>query len=204
VDSSEKIKGLSSLFREIQVNKDSAVVIALELKLCLVELCVEILKCVHKVIIKCNIALIDLVIRKHEHINKGHAVAFKTVYNIAVVLVVDGISRIKHLCHFIIKTHKLGELSGSKLIGKDITVHCLDICKTHYRVNFFIVTQTVYELAFTLIVACRDHKGSKICFAEVILYLLFSYLLVADTGGFKVTGSVAIGALIGENKAHNS
>ncbi len=107
----------------------------------------QFLKSVHQLVVKGYIALVNLVICEHEHIYQRHTVLRKPIYDVAVVLVVYGISRIQHLRHLVIEVHKLGELSWGELIRQYIAVHCLNVGKPHAGLHLGIALQGTISAA---------------------------------------------------------
>ena len=103
----KEFKGLVTLLGKGKVCEHTAVILTLKLLFGKIHLPVGLIKHLLYLTVKGDIALLDLLIQKHEHINKGHAVGGKAVDGLGIILVIYRIGGIDKLCDLIIQVYKL-------------------------------------------------------------------------------------------------
>ena len=90
----DKGKGLVSLLGQVQIDDHTAVAVALQLLLGLVQLVKQIVQCVLHIAGKRDVAVMHLLLQKAEHIIKRHAVIVQTVDDLAVLVMIDSVGTV--------------------------------------------------------------------------------------------------------------
>ena len=83
-----------ALLRQCQKDEHSTVILALQLVLGKIHGVIGFVQRILKIILQRDITLLHLVVDKHKHVNQGHLIFGKAVYNLRVILIVHGVGRI--------------------------------------------------------------------------------------------------------------
>ena len=103
----DKVKGFLTLFREGQIDKHTAVVFSLQLILCKIHLFICVIQSLLQVVVQRYIAVLNLIVNKHKHVDQRYTVAGQSVYYLGIVLIVDRIRRVDKFCHLIVQIDQL-------------------------------------------------------------------------------------------------
>ena len=189
--------------RDGQIHQNPVILLALKLLAPVTDLLIGRGKRLLRIGIQRHIALLRLLVDEHQHIHKRNLVGRNAADNPAVLLLIRRIRRIEKLRNLIVEIQQLRKISRRKLIRQHIAAHCLCIGKAltviHLRVGFEILDQ----LRFLFVISGRNHDGTEILGAEIILDQLLRLLLAVLHRRRKRGIAVHIWSLLGEHSKHN-
>ena len=87
----QEVHGLVTFFRQVQVDNQAAVFIALQLQLCLVQLFKQVIQRFLNVAVQRNVAVFHFPLQEHEHIKQRYFIIAKAADQLAVFVLVHGI-----------------------------------------------------------------------------------------------------------------
>ena len=195
----DKGKGLVSLLGQVQIDDHTAVAVALQLLLGLVQLVKQIVQCVLHIAGKRDVSVMHLLLQKAEHIIKRYAVIVQTVDDLAVLVMIDSVGTVQRLGNLIVQISQLGQLARGQRIGQHIAVHRLDVGKAHRGFDLGAAVQFVKDRTLGLIVAGRHNDSDHVAGAELVFDLLVGDLALVLLGCDQIGEGVAVGAEVGKD-----
>ena len=199
----EEGKCLIALFRKIQIYNQSAVIIRLQLKKCLIKLPWQVIHLVFQVTLKSDISFVYLIKQELKHINERYTVLTAWIDYFTIILLINCICTVQKLCHLIIKSYKFWELSRCQTVRKHISVHSLCIGKSLCRLNFIARIKVSKKILLCLIITCRYNKRNHIPASEGWINLLLCYCWLTLSRSRSTSRTEAVRTHIGKYTRNN-
>ena len=192
-------EGLIRLLGQGQVYKNPVVVAGFELLSAVLDLGVGGVQGIPQIVIEGDIAVLDHVVDKADHVHQGHLVGGDAADDPAVVLLVRRIGGVEGLADLVVHVHELGELPGVEGIGQRIVVHGRGVGKTLAVVHLVAGLEVLDQLCLIFVAAMGQDQGDQVVGAEVVLdHLVRDLGRVLDRGRQRGV-AVDIGALLGQH-----
>ena len=159
VEGVQEGEGLPALLRQVQLEDQAAVLLALQLELGVRQLDMEVLNGLGHIAVQRDIALLHHIVNVEEHVDQGHAITVDTGDHLAVALLVHGVSGVQQPGQLNVQIRHFGELPGGQPVGEDIAVHGIHIGKAQNGVGLRHPLQFPEQAALLLIVPLGNQHG---------------------------------------------
>ena len=177
--------------------------LALELKLGVGELGVQVLQRLRHVAVQGDVSIVNQVVDKEEHIDEGDAVIVHAAHHPSVALLVHGVGGVQQSGHLNVQVCQLRELPGRQAVGEDIAVHGLNVGKAQGGLHFRHGLQVPQQAALLLIVPGGHQDGDGVHGAKGVVHLLLGDLRFILGEGGKGAHAEHIGASVGKEEARH-
>ena len=195
----QEVHGLATFFRQVQVDNQAAVFIALQLQLCLVQLFKQVIQRFLNVAVQRNVAVFHLPLQEHEHIKQRYFIIAKAADQLAVFVLVHGIGSVQGFGHLVIQPGQFRHLARGQGIGQFVAIHSVNVGQTLGGFYFRAGIQVLEQLAFGIIIPCRHDHRHHVVDTKSVLDFLVGNLAFTLLGGDQVCIAVAVGALVGQH-----